>query len=70
MDDLTSKTARSLLGLDFPEAAHPRLAELSAKAQTSAFTDDDREELQEYIRVADLLAILQSKARQLLQGLE
>ena len=60
-DDLSSEAARSLLGLDFPEADHDVMAELSTKAQTSALTDDDREELLEYLRVADLLAVLQSK---------
>ena len=66
-DDLSSEAARSLLELDFPEADHVRMAELSSKAQSSALTEEDREELQEYIRVADLLAILQSKARRSLR---
>jgi hypothetical protein len=62
-DDLSSEAARSLLELDFPEADHVRMAELSSKAQAAALTDDDREELQEYIRVADMLAVVQSKVR-------
>jgi hypothetical protein len=39
------------------------MAELSAKAQTTTFTEVDREELLEHLRVADLLAVLHSKAR-------
>lgn len=68
-DDLSSEAARFLLGLDFPEADHARMAELSTKAQTSALTGDDREELLEYLRVADLVAVLQSKARRSLRRL-
>jgi hypothetical protein len=62
-DDLSSEAATSLLELDFPEADHVRMAELSSMAQTAALTEEDRIELEEYIRVADLLAVLQSKAR-------
>lgn len=68
-DDLSSEAARSLLRLDFPEADHARMSELSAKAQSAALADDEREELQEYLRVADLLAVLQSKARRSLRRL-
>jgi hypothetical protein len=36
---------------------------LSAKARAGTLTDDENEELDNYLRVGDLLAILQSKAR-------
>jgi hypothetical protein len=39
------------------------MAQLSAKAATGTLTSDEREELAEYLRVADLLALLQSRAR-------
>jgi hypothetical protein len=65
--DLSPEAAESILRLDFPEADHARMAELSSKAQEGTLTADEREELQEYVRVADLLALLQSKARQSVQ---
>ncbi len=68
--DLSPEAARSLLRLDFPESDHARVAELSAKAQTGGLADDERDGLDEYIRVADMLAVIQSKARRSLQRLE
>ena len=56
------EVARYLLALDFPQQDHDRVAELSAKAQDGALTQDEREELENFIFVADLLAILQSEA--------
>jgi hypothetical protein len=66
---LSAGAARSLLRLDFPDPDHARMAELSAKAQAATLTPDERDELQEYLRVADLLAVLQSKARRSLKRL-
>lgn len=66
-DDLTPEAAHFFLRLDFPDQDHDRMAELSTKAQGSLLTAAEREELNEYLRVADLLAVLQSKARRSLQ---
>lgn len=66
-NDLSPEAARSILRLDFRETDHARMAELSAKAQAAALAPSEREELDEYVRVADLLAVLQSKARRSLQ---
>lgn len=60
--------ARYVLDLDFPPADHERIAALSARAQEGALSPDEQEELDGYLRVNDLLAILQSKARQSLRG--
>ena len=68
--ELSPEAARSLLQLDFPESDHARVAELSAKAQTGELEVDERDELDEYIRVADMLAVIQSRARRSLQRLE
>jgi hypothetical protein len=43
------------------------MAELSANAAHGTISADDRDELEEYLRVADLLAVIQSKARRTLQ---
>ena len=62
-DDLSPDAAASLLRLDFRAFDHARMAELSEQAQAGVLTPEGREELNEYLRVADLLAVLQSKAR-------
>jgi len=53
--------------LDFPESDAVRAAELNEKANEGLLTDGEREELQVYANVADLLAYWQLKARQALQ---
>jgi hypothetical protein len=67
-DDLTTEVAEYLLRLDFPRKDHQRLQRLSAKASAGTLTAKERAELDEYLRVADLLALLQSKARRALQS--
>jgi hypothetical protein len=66
-DDLSPEAARSLLRLDFPKKDHRRVAKLSGKASQGALTAAERKELNEYLRVSDLLALLQSKARRSLK---
>ena len=63
VDDLVPEAARFMLGLDFDDIDHQRMNDLASKAQAGTVTADEREEFQEYLRVADLLAVLQSKAR-------
>ena len=60
---LSHDAARSILALDFAPADRDRMNELSAKARAGTLTADEDEELENYIRVGDLLAIMQSKAR-------
>lgn len=64
---LSPETARTLLRLQFDASHHRRVDLLSAKGQEGTLTVVERDELDEYIHVADLLAILQSKARQALK---
>ncbi len=68
--ELSPEAARFFLHLDFPQWDHDRMAELAAKAGTGKLTRDEQEELNEYGRVGDFLAILQSKARKSLQRVE
>lgn len=65
---LSSEAARSLLALDFSDADRERMNALAAKARKGALTADENEELDNYIRVGDLLAIMQSKARRTIQN--
>jgi hypothetical protein len=62
-DDLSPEAARCFLSLDFPKKDHRRMRQLSAKATAGRLTPAERDELDEYLRVADLLALLQSRAR-------
>ena len=60
---LPPEAAKAILQLSFPESDHVRLAQLQAKAGDGSLTPEEREELDGYLLVADLLAIFQSKAR-------
>lgn len=64
---LSPETARKLLDLNFGEAHQQRATLLSQKASEGSLNPVERQELEEYIRVADLLAILQSRARRALK---
>jgi hypothetical protein len=61
--NLPHDLARYVLTLDFPPADHQRIAELSAKAQAGALTDEEQAELDAYLRVNNFLMIVRSKAR-------
>jgi hypothetical protein len=64
---LSPDAARSILALDFTTADRERMNALAAKARTGTLTTDEDEELESYLRVGDLLAIMQSKARRSLE---
>ena len=61
--DLSPEAARSLLKLKFRPEDQERVDILSAKAREGTLAPAERAELEEYLRVADMLAILKSKAR-------
>ena len=65
--DLTREAADYFLKLDFRPSDHERIAELSEKANGGTLTSLERAELEEYIRVGDLIALIQSKARRSLK---
>lgn len=64
---LSPATARQLLKLGFEPSARARLKSLMAKAQEGRLSGVEQDELDEYLHVADLVAILHSKARQALK---
>ena len=59
--------ARQILKLAFSEQDRARMHTLAVKNQEGQLSSEEREELDNYIKVGDLLAILQSKARKLLK---
>jgi hypothetical protein len=66
-EDPTPAAARALLKLQFGEADKARMRELSAKARAGTLTPGDRDEIEQYERVACTLDILHSKARRVLK---
>lgn len=60
---LTPALARHVLKLKFDDDDTARMHELAEKNREGHLTDAEQEELDNYVKVGDLLAILQSKAR-------
>jgi hypothetical protein len=65
--DLTRKLARYILTLGFDEKDQARMRELAERNQEGALSEEEREELHNYVRVGHLLALLHSKARKSLK---
>lgn len=65
---LSADAALSILALDFAADDRDRMNVLSAKARAGTLTAEEDEELENFIRVGDLLAIMQSKARRSIQN--
>jgi hypothetical protein len=61
--DLSPEVARYLLGVEFSAADCERMNALAEKAQAGELLSDEREELNDYVRIGHLLALVQSKAR-------
>ncbi len=64
---VTPEVARYLLSIKFPAADEDRVNELSAKARAGTLTDTEAQELDSYLHLSSLLAVMQSKARQFLK---
>jgi len=65
---ISPDTAQTLLKLGFDKSHHERFNLLTAKAREAGLTLLEQEDLDEYIQTADILAIVQSKARQALKS--
>ncbi len=64
---LSPEAARAILTLDFEAEDRQRVDLLSAKATEGSLSEEERAELEEYLRVNNELMIVQSKARLSLQ---
>ena len=60
---VSAETARTLLELKFSEEDKERMHVLAAKAREGSLTPAEQEEIRNYERVGNRLAILHSKAR-------
>jgi len=65
---LSPAAARSLLELRFSEWDLARMNELARKNQDGLLNDAEREELEGYVKVGDVLSLLHLKARRSLQN--
>jgi hypothetical protein len=67
---MSRQTAKKILELSFSRQQQKRAELLADRAQAGELSASEQAELDEYIRVADLLAILQSKARRSLADID
>ena len=65
---LSAEAARVLLRLDFNVDDRTRMNQLAAKNRAGKLTPTEEQELDSYIRVGQMLGILQSKARRSLRA--
>jgi hypothetical protein len=61
--DLSPEVAGYLLSVDFSSADRDRMETLAEKSQAGELLPEEREELDDYVRIGHLLALVQSKAR-------
>jgi hypothetical protein len=66
-NSLTPELARHILTLEFNDDDKARMHELAVKNQEGRISPEELRDLDSYIKVADLVAILQSKARKFLR---
>ena len=64
---LSREAARDILRLDFSNRDRRRMNQLAAKNRSGKITAKEEEELDNFIRVGQILGILQSKARRTLR---
>jgi hypothetical protein len=64
---LTRELAQYFLSVGFTDEDNARMHELAVKNQESQISPEELRELDGYVKAGDLLAILQAKARKLLQ---
>jgi hypothetical protein len=61
--DLPAEAARSLLGLHFRQDAVDRMNKLAERNRRGELTEAEQVELENYLRVATFLNLVQAKAR-------
>jgi hypothetical protein len=64
--NLSPETARRWLALGFPARDRRRVEALTKKADAGRISDKERDELDNYLHVADMLAVMHSRARRVL----
>lgn len=62
------EAARAVLSLQFSEADKARMLELAERNSEGKLTEDERWELEGYVKVGDVLSLLHLKAKRSLKG--
>jgi hypothetical protein len=65
---ITAEVARYLLSMQLPRADEERVNELSAGARAGSLSEAETQELDSYLHIGRLLAVMQSRARRLLNN--
>ena len=65
---MTAEFARRIVDLRAPATVQHRIENLAEKSSAGSLTNDEREEYEAYVSAGNFIAILQSKARILLQN--
>jgi hypothetical protein len=65
---ITPDVARYLLSMQLTSADKERVNELSAKARAGSLNQRETQELDSYLHIGRLLAVMQSRARRLLKN--
>jgi hypothetical protein len=60
---LSPDAARSLLEIRFNDRDKERMSELALKSNEGQLSDEERQELEGYVKVGDVLSLLHLKAR-------
>jgi hypothetical protein len=66
--DLSRELARYILSLGFGDGDQNRMSELAERNQDGRLSSEEKEELENYVKVGHLLALLHSKARRSLRA--
>lgn len=66
--NLVPEAAEYLLSFAFEPHDLERMNQLARRSQTGTLKGEEREELESYLHVSNLLAVMQSKARQFLKN--
>src|SRR5215472_12243261 len=66
---ITPEVARYLLSMQLPRADEERVNELSARARAGSLSEAEAQELDSYLHIGRLLAVMQSRARRALKDL-
>lgn len=61
--DMSNSEANAILRWEFDEAAKQRMEELATRNGQGTLTETEREELDAYVQVGQVVGILQAKAR-------
>jgi hypothetical protein len=66
--DLSPEAAEYLLSIRFGDDDRDRMHQLAERSESGTLTDEERAEFDSYLRVGNLLAVMQSRARAVLRG--